>query len=128
MRDTASPFNENFIEVSVDIYTVIINNKDAGNFSQIPQTVIFYIQKDFCLVTLVISCFYFIFFISFLISLSANLRFSVIWFVFLILLLLTELQFILLCFCFVLFCFFNIMSLKSLVMLALPWGHQLPCL
>ena len=69
MGDTASPFNENFIEVSVDIYTVIINNKDAGNFSQIPKTVIFYIQKDFCLVTLVISCFYFIFFISFLISL-----------------------------------------------------------
>jgi len=82
MRDTAPLFNENFIEVSVDVYTVIINYKDAGNFSQILQMVIFYIQEDFCLVTLVIGCFYFILFVSFLISLQANLRFSVIWFVF----------------------------------------------
>ena len=111
MRDTASLFNENFIEVSVDVYTVIINYKDAGNFSQIPQIVIFYIQEDFCLVTLVICCFYFILFISFLISLQANLRFSVIWFVFLIFLLLTELQFILL------FCFFFLISCLSKVLL-----------
>ena len=118
MRDTASLFNENFIEVSVDVYTVIINNKDAGNFSQIPQMVIFYIQEDFCLVTLVIGCFYFILFISFLISLQANLRFSVIWFVFLIFLLLTELQFILLCF----FFFFLISCLSKVLLFGLTVG------
>ena len=61
----------------------MINNKNAGNFSQIPQMVIFYIQKDFFLVTLVIGCFYFILFISLLLSLQANLRFhSAVFFVF----------------------------------------------